>query len=192
MYHIIIVYHKSLLCIDTGVCIYIYTYIQCSLSYNMFYDNSCYLSKKQHFTMWHGYVLFRMMIESRTFIHMFAIWSTVVLSFSCYTFFFWMFMIVLLIGILRECSVFILQIVPTCFASSWERLLGHVCHTTDKQANPVPNIYIYMLIHVYWIHLNDLNVDLWNLKIYLYECMHTQIRYINVHICTHTHLHKCT
>jgi hypothetical protein len=105
--------------------------------------------------------------------------------------FFWMFMIVLLIGILRECSVFILQIVPTCFASSWERLLGHVCHTTDKQANPVPNIYIYMLIHVYWIHLNDLNVDLWNLKIYLYECMHTQIRYINVHICTHTHLHKC-
>ena len=77
-----------------------------------------------------------------------------------------MFMIVLLIGILCECSVFILQIVPTCFASSWERLLGHVCHTTDKQANPVPNIhiyiyiYIYMLIHVYWIHLNDLNVDL--------------------------------
>ena len=150
--------------------------------------------------MWHGYMLFRMMIESRTFIHMFAIWSTVVLSFSCYTFF-WMFMIVLLIGILCECSVFILQIVPTCFASSWERLLGHVCHTTDKQANPVPNIYIYIYVDTCildpfkWLECGSMkfeNISIW-MSAYtdtVYKCTHmytytfTQM-YIGIHEFEH-------
>ena len=27
------------------------------------------------------------------------------------------------------------------FGSSWERLLGHVCHTTDKQADAAPKIF---------------------------------------------------
>ena len=54
------------------------------------------------------------------------------------------------------------------FGSSWERLLGHVCHTTDKQADAAPNIYIYiylimcnLILHLYahiwarvhtWVH----------------------------------------
>ena len=36
------------------------------------------------------------------------------------------------------------------FASSWEQLLGHVCKTTDKQANPVQTLYIYIYcIYIY-------------------------------------------
>lgn len=29
------------------------------------------------------------------------------------------------------------------FGSSWERLLGHVCHTTDKQADAAPNVWLF-------------------------------------------------
>ena len=41
--------------------------------------------------------------------------------------------------------------------SSWERLLGHVCHATDKQADALGNIYI-CINYLYWTPAHTLRV----------------------------------
>ena len=52
--------------------------------------------------------------------------------------------------------------------SSWERLLGHVCHATDKQADALGNIWFYIQI-ISCSMLDELKEWLWKVQKHLFH-----------------------
>ena len=95
----------------------------------------------------YGYVLFKMMIiwVKDSFIHMFALYFV----HSCVFIFFFhiVFLIVLLIGIFCEFSVFILQIVSTFLGVAGSGFWAmFVVQQTNRLMQPLMYIYIHMYI----------------------------------------------